>query len=256
MTTTAAAPRYFVREDEITGYHPANHVGTLNKRLIGPETVGAKQLELLHGTHPAREGRATARAPRHRAGGATCSKAPPLPRWTGQRKELHPGDCCFFPADAMHVFTVSRRARCQDHRGLFTALRGVVGPRLSPWPEQAIPADNKKMQETRSRTTHREIGQCAELPPFHGHGCVRTGTRGRHDVFAQDADTYPSKLRSGSWCRSPPAAAPMRWRASPRSMLGEAVGQPVHRRQPRGRQWRRSPPSSWPRPRPTATRCS
>ena len=47
--TTAAAPRYFVREAEIAGYHPANHTGTLNKRLIGPETVGAKQLEVLVG---------------------------------------------------------------------------------------------------------------------------------------------------------------------------------------------------------------
>jgi len=24
----------------------------------------------------------------------------------GQRRELAPGDCCFFPADAMHTFTV------------------------------------------------------------------------------------------------------------------------------------------------------
>lgn len=24
----------------------------------------------------------------------------------GQAQELGPGDCCFFPADAMHVFTV------------------------------------------------------------------------------------------------------------------------------------------------------
>ena len=40
-TTTTTTARYFVREDEIAGYHPANHTGTLNKRLIGPETGGA-----------------------------------------------------------------------------------------------------------------------------------------------------------------------------------------------------------------------
>ncbi|MCA3875453.1 MAG: cupin domain-containing protein, partial [Burkholderia sp.] len=40
--------RYFVRLNDIQGYHPANHVGTLNRRLIGPDTVGAKQLEVLH----------------------------------------------------------------------------------------------------------------------------------------------------------------------------------------------------------------
>jgi len=103
--TTAATPRYFVREAEIAGYHPANHTGTLNKRLIGPETVGAKQLEVLVGhiqkgkgalphAHPGIEqvcymlaGRAVAEV-------------------GGQRQELHPGDSCFFPADAMHTFTV------------------------------------------------------------------------------------------------------------------------------------------------------
>ena len=102
---TASTPRYFVREDEIAGYHPANHTGTLNKRLIGPETVGAKQLEVLVGhiqkgkgalphAHPGieqvcymLEGRAVAEV-------------------GGQRQELHPGDSCFFPADAMHSFTV------------------------------------------------------------------------------------------------------------------------------------------------------
>lgn len=113
MTDTTTAPttatndpqRYFVYEDEIEGYHPANHLGTLNKRLIGPETVGAKQLEVLvghiqHGkgalphAHPGieqvcylLEGRAIAEV-------------------GGQRRELGPGDCCFFPAGAMHTFTV------------------------------------------------------------------------------------------------------------------------------------------------------
>ena len=99
------APRYFIREDEIDGYHPANHTGTLNKRLIGPETVGAKQIEMLVGhiqkgkgalphAHPGieqvcylLEGRAVAEV-------------------GGQRRELAAGDCCFFPADAMHSFTV------------------------------------------------------------------------------------------------------------------------------------------------------
>ena len=97
--------RYFVRESDIEGYQPANHTGTLNKRLIGPETVGAKQVELLLGriekgkgalphAHPGieqvcymLEGRAVAEV-----GGGRC--------------ELGPGDCCFFPADAMHTFTV------------------------------------------------------------------------------------------------------------------------------------------------------
>jgi len=98
------ASRYFVRAAEVPSYQPANHTGTVNKRLIGRETVGARQIEMILGTvaphqgalphaHPGIEqvcyllrGRAIAEV-----GGATA--------------ELGPGDCCFFPADAPHVFT-------------------------------------------------------------------------------------------------------------------------------------------------------
>ena len=102
---TDSMPNYFIREADILGYHPANHIGTVNKRLIGPETVGAKQLEVLVGhiqkgkgalphAHPGIEqvcymlqGRAVAEV-------------------AGQSREMGPGDCCFFPADQMHSFTV------------------------------------------------------------------------------------------------------------------------------------------------------
>ena len=97
--------RYFVRAQDVAGYHPANHVGTLNKRLIGRETVGAEKVEVLLGeiqkgkgalphAHPGIEqvcymvqGRARAEV-----GGEAC--------------ELGPGDCCFFPPDVPHTFTV------------------------------------------------------------------------------------------------------------------------------------------------------
>jgi mannose-6-phosphate isomerase-like protein (cupin superfamily) len=98
--------RYFVREADLPGYHPANHTGTVNRRLIGAETVGARQLEVVLGVvqkgqgalphaHPDIEqvcyvlqGRARAEV-----GGEAC--------------ELGPGDCCFFPAGMAHVFTVT-----------------------------------------------------------------------------------------------------------------------------------------------------
>lgn len=97
--------RYFVRSTDVTPYHPANHTGTVNRRLIGPDNVGAARLEVVLGTiekgkgalphaHPGieqvcylLEGRARAEV-----GGETC--------------DLEPGDCCFFPADMPHVFTV------------------------------------------------------------------------------------------------------------------------------------------------------
>lgn len=97
--------RYFVRAEEAPAYHPANHTGTVNRRLIGAENVGARKLEVVLGVvqkgkgalphaHPGIEqvcymieGRARAEV-----GGEAC--------------ELGPGDCCFFPADMQHVFTV------------------------------------------------------------------------------------------------------------------------------------------------------
>lgn len=97
--------RYFVRPEDVAAYHPANHTGTVNRRLIGPDTVGAKNIEVLLGViekgkgalphaHPGieqvcyvLEGRARAEV-----GGESC--------------ELGPGECCYFPADLPHSFTV------------------------------------------------------------------------------------------------------------------------------------------------------
>jgi quercetin dioxygenase-like cupin family protein len=97
--------RYFVKAADVPPYHPANHTGTVNRRLIGAENVGASKLEVVLGVvekgkgalphaHPGIEqvcymlqGRARAEV-----GGEAC--------------ELEPGDCCFFPADMRHVFTV------------------------------------------------------------------------------------------------------------------------------------------------------
>jgi len=102
---TSRRSRFFVRENEIPSYHPANHTGTVNRRLIGRENVGAARVEVVLGViergkgalphaHPGIEqvcymlqGRARAEV-----GGESC--------------DLGPGDCCFFPADTPHVFTV------------------------------------------------------------------------------------------------------------------------------------------------------
>jgi quercetin dioxygenase-like cupin family protein len=103
---TAATHRYFVRAADVPAYHPANHTGTVNRRLIGAQNVGARQVEVVLGViekgkgalphaHPGIEQvcyllEGSARA---EVGGETC--------------ELGPGDCCFFPPDTPHVFTVT-----------------------------------------------------------------------------------------------------------------------------------------------------
>ena len=47
--TQQKTPAWLVREADVPGYHPANHTGTLNRRLIGPDTVGARGMEVLLG---------------------------------------------------------------------------------------------------------------------------------------------------------------------------------------------------------------
>ncbi|GGD97911.1 cupin domain-containing protein [Caballeronia grimmiae] len=100
-----ADKRYFVRLDEVRGYHPANHVGTLNRRLIGPETVGSNQLEVLHGTIENGKG---ALPHAHPGIEQVCYvlEGRAIAEVNGEQSELGPGDCCYFPADSMHVITV------------------------------------------------------------------------------------------------------------------------------------------------------
>lgn len=98
-------PVYFVSVADTPGYHPANHHGTLNRRLIGPETVGSRHLEVVHGTIEKGKG---ALPHAHPGIEQVCYvlSGRAVAEVNGQRKELGPGDCCFFPPDAMHVFTV------------------------------------------------------------------------------------------------------------------------------------------------------
>ena len=95
---------YIVRSKDVNAYSPANHLETENRRLIGPETVGAKNIEVVLGLvgkgggaqphlHPGieqvvyvLEGRARAEV-------------------DGQVGEMGPGDTCYFPPDTPHTFT-------------------------------------------------------------------------------------------------------------------------------------------------------
>jgi quercetin dioxygenase-like cupin family protein len=96
--------RYFVGPADVEPYSPANHVGTFNHRLIGPDTVGSQHLEILHGeiepgqgallhSHPGIDQAVYMLAGRARA------------EIDGQVRELAPGDAAFFPRDMPHVFT-------------------------------------------------------------------------------------------------------------------------------------------------------
>jgi quercetin dioxygenase-like cupin family protein len=106
-----ARSRFHIRQSDVAPYSPANHVGTRNFRLIGRETVGAKQVEMLIGEI-------------ERGRGALPHAHPGIEQVCyllegaahvevgGEAFELAPGEACFFPADVPHEFTAtSARAR-------------------------------------------------------------------------------------------------------------------------------------------------
>ncbi|HLL28070.1 MAG TPA: cupin domain-containing protein [Xanthobacteraceae bacterium] len=99
-------PRYFVQAGDVPAYSPANHHGTLNRRLIGPSVTGAKQLEVVHGTLQPGKG---ALAHAHPGIEQVCYvlEGMAVAEIAGERRTLGPGDCCFFPADTPHVFTAT-----------------------------------------------------------------------------------------------------------------------------------------------------
>ena len=102
----AATSRYLVRAADVPSYQPANHHHTHNQRLIGPETVGARQMEVLRGTLHKGGG---ARAHAHPGSEQSCYLLEGTARAQVEDEafDMVPGDMCFFPADKMHVFTVT-----------------------------------------------------------------------------------------------------------------------------------------------------
>jgi quercetin dioxygenase-like cupin family protein len=106
-----ARSRYRVRLQDVRAYSPANHTGTRNFRLIGKETVGAKQVEMLIGEVERGKG---ALAHAHPGIEQICYllEGAAHVEVGGESFELEPGEACFFPADVPHVFTAtSERAK-------------------------------------------------------------------------------------------------------------------------------------------------
>jgi quercetin dioxygenase-like cupin family protein len=102
---------YRVRPSDVKPYSPANHTGTRNYRLIGPETVGARQVEVLLGEVERGKG---ALPHAHPGIEQVCYLLEGTAHVeVGDEKfEMRPGEACFFPPDTMHLVTVtSERAR-------------------------------------------------------------------------------------------------------------------------------------------------
>jgi quercetin dioxygenase-like cupin family protein len=94
---------YFVRAADVPPYHPANHSGTTNRRLIGPETVGAKNVEVVLGVIEKSQGAAPHAHPGMEQ---VCYllEGTAVAEIDGQSCELHAGDSCYFPPGMTHTF--------------------------------------------------------------------------------------------------------------------------------------------------------
>ncbi len=95
--------KYHVRQADVTPYSPANHDGTRNFRLIGPETVGATQVEVLIGEVERGKG---AHPHAHPGIEQVCYllEGTAHVEVAGETFEMKAGEACFFPADQKHVF--------------------------------------------------------------------------------------------------------------------------------------------------------
>ena len=96
--------RFFVRAQDVPPYRPANHTGTVNRRLIGAGNVGAAKIEVVLGVVEKDKG---ALPHSHKGIEQVCYLLEGRARAEvgGEVCDLGPGDCCFFPPDMEHVFT-------------------------------------------------------------------------------------------------------------------------------------------------------
>ncbi|HML07378.1 MAG TPA: cupin domain-containing protein [Xanthobacteraceae bacterium] len=103
---------YFIRAADVPNYHPANHSGTVNKRLIDPERIGAGNIEIVHGTLQPGQG---ASPHAHPGIEQFCYllEGSALAEVDDEREQLGPGDCCYFPPGRRHAFTAVGPIPCK-----------------------------------------------------------------------------------------------------------------------------------------------
>jgi mannose-6-phosphate isomerase-like protein (cupin superfamily) len=94
--------KYFIRPDDVPPYHPANHSGTTNRRVICTETVGAQRMEVLLGTVERGQGALPHLHP-HIEQCCYIISGRARVEVGNQSSELGPGDFCFFPPGEKHL---------------------------------------------------------------------------------------------------------------------------------------------------------
>ena len=95
-----------IRAADLAAYSPANHTGTSNVRVIGPETVGATALEVLVGTIVKSHG-AKPHAHPHLEQCAYMIEGTGESQAQGRVEAMGPGTWSYVPAGVFHSFRVT-----------------------------------------------------------------------------------------------------------------------------------------------------
>ena len=102
MTTKSP---YVIRVSEVEPYSPANHTGTRNYRLVGPNVNGAKYMEIILGDIERNEG-SPAHAHPDLEQAVYVLEGEAMAGIDGVDHHVRPGDLLFFPARVYHSIKV------------------------------------------------------------------------------------------------------------------------------------------------------
>ena len=94
-----------IRASEVTPYSPANHTGTKNYRLVGPEVNGAKHMEIVLGDIERNEG-SPAHAHPDMEQAVYVLEGEAIAGIDGVDHHVRAGDMMFFPAQVFHSIKV------------------------------------------------------------------------------------------------------------------------------------------------------
>ena len=96
---------YVIRASELEPYSPANHSGTKNYRLIGPDANGAKHMEIVLGDIERNEG-SPAHAHPDLEQAVYVLEGEAMAGIDGTEHLVKAGDLMFFPAEVFHDIQV------------------------------------------------------------------------------------------------------------------------------------------------------
>ncbi|MGI6453578.1 MAG: cupin domain-containing protein [Syntrophomonadaceae bacterium] len=97
--------KMFVRPEELQGYEPPGHSGTVNYRLIGEDVVGAKKFEVVLGKLSV-GGAAHRHSHPDLEHGYYLLKGKCIIEVGGESQEIQPGMAVFVPQGVEHELTV------------------------------------------------------------------------------------------------------------------------------------------------------